>query len=301
MTYRFRIRAMVPRCAEEFPATFSRMHRRMVLVVAMVLSIHTSWTSLFQWGFEVKATLKSGSIMELVYDNNHKISQLEWRQQLVPHICLALPLRIWNFVINSQLSTAIPMQSGKMEDYDFLASGGAVSHYSRHSLYVDKDLSVCTTLGYRIPLGRSCVLIPMAGIAWYNRKFTAQDGFLQYPAMTGDTWRGDEPRQPLSGSVISYEQSIWHPLISMTFMARANRGRFGLTLDFSPYIAADTLDSHILRLQQFYDTMRGGIGWGMECWIEVMPFKRRPNLAIKFAWPMKCLLSEEVPPQTSSV
>ena len=67
------------------------------------------------------------------------------------------------------------------------------------------------------------------------------------------------------------------------FHGESQQGAVRTDTGFSPYIAADTLDSHILRLQQFYDTMRGGIGWGMECWIEVMPFKRRPNLAIKFA------------------
>ncbi|MDR0706348.1 MAG: hypothetical protein LBF60_00535 [Treponema sp.] len=41
-------------------------------------------------------------------------------------------------------------------------------------------------------------IAPSAGFACRNRKWTAQDGFLQYPA--SGLWTGEDPKQELYGA-----------------------------------------------------------------------------------------------------
>jgi outer membrane protease len=102
-------------------------------------------------------------------------------------------------------------------------------------------------------------IIPSAGFAYRNRKWTAADGFLQYPV--SGLWTGEEPKQELYGPVISYEQAVWFPVIALK-AGYALKERFLLWAGGSlyPLMWGDTIDNHLLRSQQFYDAMREGFG-----------------------------------------
>jgi outer membrane protease len=109
---------------------------------------------------------------------------------------------------------------GRMEDYDFLIAGSnEVSHYSRHESYLDKDFTGTLALSYVIRLG-VWNLEPGIGFSYSNRKWSAQDGYVQYPI--SGIWNGNEPKQSVSGTIISYEQALWFPFISLNVAYRLN-------------------------------------------------------------------------------
>jgi outer membrane protease len=106
-------------------------------------------------------------------------------------------------------------------------------------------------------------LTPSVGFAYRNRKWTAADGFLQYPA--SGLWTGDEPKQDLYGPVISYEQAVWFPVVTLKAgYVLKERFLFSASGSLYPVMGGDTIDNHLLRSEQFYDAMREGFGWGVK-------------------------------------
>lgn len=151
-----------------------------------------------------------------------------------------------------------------MEDYDYLIPNSIEpSNYSWHDNYLDKDFSCDIEGGYIFHLA-NWYITPSIGFKYFNRKWTASDGYLQYPA-TG-AWSGDEQKVSLNGPVISYEQAVWYPYITMELgynhiFSNENRIKIAIRGAIYPYICAETNDIHFLRNMQFYDSLRGGIGW----------------------------------------
>ena len=207
--------------------------------------------------------IKNGSVNELVYENENQISKLVWDQSMSPQFGIDINFKIWRFFIKTQQINSIPIKSGYLEDFDYLTSNAnEISHYSKHDSYLDKDFSA----------------------NYQNRKWSAQDGFLQYPLIEGNPWTGNEPKQSLTGTVISYEQSLWYPYFGLENIVHINSSLFlGILAFYYPYVSIDSLDSHFLRSKQFYDIMRDGSGVKIEGWLVIMPFKTQKSVGIKIA------------------
>jgi outer membrane protease len=103
-------------------------------------------------------------------------------------------------------------------------------------------------------------LSPSAGFLYRNRKWTAEDGYVQYPS-TGVPWTDSVTKEKTAGVIISYEEEIWFPTISLgvSYMF-SPRFETALTASWYPYLHIETIDSHFLRKTAFYDTMKGGMG-----------------------------------------
>ena len=84
----------------------------------------------------------------------------------------------------------------------------------------------------------------------------------------------------MNGSVISYEQAIWHPFgrieTSYTYYSFFDGNlKFNLFLTVHPYNWADTNDTHFLRNIHFYDTLRGGLG--LDIGFSISKFPKKDN------------------------
>ena len=167
-----------------------------------------------------------------------------------------------------------------MKDFDYLTDiSDVVSHFSEHDIYVDKDFSLNTIIGYKIQ--KRFQIIPFIGYSYQNKKFTAQNGYLQYPLISGEPWTGDEKKTLLSGIVITYEQAIWFPFAGIELLIPINEMiKTGIKGVYYPYINISTIDSHFLRMTQFYDKMNSSSGGKLEIESIIYPFKKHKNIRI---------------------
>jgi len=220
---------------------------------------------------EVELKIESGysirDIEEKVFENDNQISRLDWQNVQVPQIGLNFDMRLKKVGFAGILKTMIPIKSGILEDYDYLSSSDKIiTNYSKHDIYVDKDYE----LQLKIYLQNNLIedtyyLNPFIRLTYNNFKITARDGFLQYPEVNGSEWDGSEKKLYLTGEIISYEQSIFLPNFGFKNILRFNNF-YTLTISgsYSPFIFVDSLDSHYLRLIQFYDVMNDGFGGDIE-------------------------------------
>jgi outer membrane protease len=203
-----------------------------------------------------------GETHEYVVDGSGKvISRLDWQENRIPYITAAPRFNCFNFFMAMDFLCAMPLDSAgnAIEDYDFLIEGSdAVSLYSRHDAYLDKHYDIFGQAGYVFKL-RQWELTLGAGFQYRARKWSAVDGYLQYPEDDGP-WTGDEPKKTVVGVSISYEQTIRMPQFLAGFKYNLNDWSLGASAAFFPYVWADGLDTHFIRQTQFYDKMSGGIG-----------------------------------------
>jgi outer membrane protease len=210
--------------------------------------------------FAFDTGLITGTTSEYAYEGDKCISRLDWQDRAVPMLSFSGRAALFGAFLRLGISTAVPAQSGIMEDYDFLVAGSdEPSLYSKHNAYLDKYFDSSVTLGYDLHIS-AWRFTPSAGFAYRNRKWTAQDGFLQYPE--SGLWTGEEPKDAVYGPVISYEQAVWFPFIALEAgYVFKERFLFSAGGSVYPTMRGDTIDNHLLRSVQFYDTMREGFGY----------------------------------------
>jgi outer membrane protease len=203
-----------------------------------------------------------GGMNEYVYEEGreHELSRLEWEENFVPYVAVTGDLNAWNFFLDLTLITAIPVKSGFMQDFDYmLPSSDATSHYSKHDAMFEKHLEISPKLGYTFDFGK-WYIAPSFGILFRNRKWSAVKGYTQYPA--SGPWNEDVEKKDMAGVVISYEESMWSPTVTLTGgCSIGERFETGLTATWYPYLFVNTIDSHMIRATRFHDTMEGG--WGI--------------------------------------
>jgi hypothetical protein len=227
------------------------------------------------------AGLIFGNTNEYVFEGDKAISVLNWQEETLPAVNFTGKLYIWRFFLDVTLLYALSLNfvNGKMEDYDYLIEG-AVSNYSMHNLYTDKHNNLSLKLGYKF-IYKNFALEPCAAFSFYTRKWSAVDGYLQYSESGDETWNENMPKENVSGTVITYEQSIWFPSVGFTVSYAVN-GRFTVSLNalIHPYLWVQAIDSHFIRLKQFYDTMEGGPGYRFELSGLYYPNKTNKDIAV---------------------
>jgi outer membrane protease len=228
----------------------------------LVLSLTVSCISAFEATFETSIAIKNALAQEYAYKDEKLISRLDWQNQSIPVFSCTAQAELFNFIVRTKIDTAIPSKNGVMEDYDFLIENTAdPSQYSNHDAYIDKDFTATSEIGYGFRFS-GWEILPALGFSYINRKWTAQDGYMQYPVY--GIWTGNEQKQHISGTVISYEQAVWFPFLSLT-VGYTFKNRFGFSLSgyMTFFIQSETIDTHFLRLLRFYDTMENGAAWGV--------------------------------------
>ncbi|MDR1231256.1 MAG: omptin family outer membrane protease [Spirochaetaceae bacterium] len=235
---------------------------RICILCAAVAVLSAVPLSAFEVSFAFDTGLITGTTCEYVYEGDKCISRLDWQDRAVPMLSFSGRAVLSGTFLQLGITSAVPVQSGVMEDYDFLVAGSdEPSLYSKHNAYLDKYFDSSVALGYDLRIS-AWRLTPSAGFAYRNRKWTAQDGFLQYPE--SDLWTGEEPKDAVYGPVISYEQAVLFLFASLEagYVVK-ERFLFSVAGSLYPAMRGDTIDNHLLRDMQFYDTMREGFGYSM--------------------------------------
>jgi len=214
-----------------------------------------------------------------VYNGEKQISRLEWEEKAVPSIHTELGFAWKRFFVCGTVKTAVPLKSGSMRNYDYLLpDSNELTNFSEHDAYLDRHNDYDIGIGYGFAV-KNWLISPSIGFLYSNRKWTAMDGYLQY-ASEGAALQGDEPKRTITGAVITYEQKI-----SFLYAAVAvryypfNRMVLGVHFRLFPYVWAESMDHHIIRSTEFFDSMPGGIGGSLGLLIGYKP-TRLPNLEL---------------------
>jgi outer membrane protease len=216
-------------------------------------------TGLFSVSVETFGGVFFGSMTEEVYAGEALLSRIIWEEQIAPYIGLDLKFGAGRFFIQGRLLSTIPVESGKVKDTDWLDLDDEKDLYSEHRSFLDKHFQMTGLISYAQPLG-SVTLALAAGMVYRNRKWAAQDGFLQYAGIE-EEWSESTPKEQVKGTVMTYESAMWFPLIELdASYALSNRLTVGLIADFYPYLSITTIDSHYLKGERYVDEMRGGMG-----------------------------------------
>jgi hypothetical protein len=189
-------------------------------IFLLILPFNFSIISAIDFTYETSITIRNTVTKEYVYEGEKCISRLDWIDDIVPILSFTGQGEFSNVMIRTRIDTAVPTKSGVMEDYDFLLEGdNAPSQYSKHDAYIDKDFSCMFEAGYRLRFS-GWEIQPALRFSYINRKWTAQDGYLQYPVY--GKWTGDEPKQNIAGTVIGSETSVC--FVGLSGYTRSSRG-----------------------------------------------------------------------------
>lgn len=194
---------------------------------------------------------KAEKMTEKVYSNGNMASELVWADTVDAVFDVSLDLNFCGAFADLGFSAGVPLKSGTLEDSDF--SGESRTHFSEHSIVIDRNFAVSARCGYEFQFWKVS-LAPFIGFEYRTTKFSARDGQFEYPDESGD----------LCGIILDYEQEFFVPQLGVKFSLTQNDWRFLVDFAFHPFIRINTTDSHFLRSVQFYDTFKNCLGYSFD-------------------------------------
>jgi outer membrane protease len=155
------------------------------------------------------------------------------------------------------------MMSGLLEDRDWLALNGALSHYSRHESRIDEAWFHDFLGGVSLPLRPRVLVKPFLGLSYTHLKWTASNGYTKYGKWANNSYlplEDSDQEKPLSGRVASYTQK-WLVLLFGVSFSYVFHPRFsaGLSLRLSPLLYYTGTDDHFLKDMRYDDYIFGGM------------------------------------------
>jgi outer membrane protease len=212
-----------------------------------------------------------GQGKEIVYQDEKSdtyLSELLW--DIKPLVYSGLVLDVSRkknpgFFYSISLKFGFPITAGIMEDRDWMAWNGALSHYSRHDSKIDEAWFHDFSWGISLPFGSRVLVKPLLGLSYTHLKWIAFDGYVKYAKE--DNPKGgylpledSDPEVPLSGQIVSYTQEwlVFYFGISLSYVFHP-RFSAGLSLRLSPLLYFTGVDEHHKRNIQYNDYILGGL------------------------------------------
>lgn len=212
----------------------------------------------------ISVGMRHQTLAESVFQSSTKISEISWKPTVVPTVTDELVFGVSCVCFAFGFSSAIPVKTGIVEDRDWLFSDSSVlSNYSRHENLVKKDYMVFAKAAYAAPVlfGRLFIRAGL-GMLYDNEKYAAKDGYYQYSSEENKPVDSSTRKVGLSGMGMTYEVSAFIPFCFVDARVRIDeRHCCFLSFDCFPYMFIGATDTHIMRLTEFYDSMRGGFGF----------------------------------------
>jgi len=216
-----------------------------------------------------------GVARELVYglykNQQYTVSELDWGLQSLYTANAALSMQVAGGIAASlSVQLGIPGKTGSITDSDWLnaAYDGTTNktNYSRHDCYTERAILLDAQAGWEIPLAGWVTLEPFLAFELMDFKWTARDGFLQYPpgylAGSGTKPYPDASTDvvvPVSGTVILYRQTYYIPAVGLSAKIHSVSTSGAISFAFSPLVFCNDVDNHELAGNDYYDTMSNGI------------------------------------------
>jgi outer membrane protease len=216
-----------------------------------------------------------GVVQEFVYstyiNQPYTVSELDWDLKSLYTANAALSMRMANgFAASLSVQLGIPWKTGFITDSDWLNyeynGDPTKTNFSKHDCFAERAVLLAAQAGWEIPLAGWVTLEPFLAFEFMDFKWTARDGFLQYPP----GWFGSGPTKPypdastdvvvpVSGTSIIYRQTYYIPAVGLSAKIRSGSTSGALSFAFSPLVFCNDVDNHEFAGFDFYDTMSNGI------------------------------------------
>jgi len=219
--------------------------------------------SLFYGSFTLCAGMLFGGMNEYVYEKGHKeeLNRLEWEEYFVPCIELCGEFGFWNVFVECAILSAVPVKSGKMRDHDYMLEyvPDILSMFSEHDAMLDGHFELKVALGYKFNF-RRWYIAPAAGFLYRGRKWSAMDGYTQYPSDESSAWTPEVQKKETAGTIITYHEATYMvPVLLKGGFYINDMFKLGGIAVYYPYINISTIDTHIMRnpTTRYHDNMEG--------------------------------------------
>ncbi len=192
-----------------------------------------------------------GATTELVFDQGQKISEIAWEMK---------PIIVTGYTVGATLHkrvaahfsywSGVNNHIGSVEDSDF--KDGIKTSFSKHTATLERAYLADLDIGYNFLKSDTVAFTGIFGYSLRQIKMGAKDGFVESPP--GST------QKEIFGTGFAYEQIYKFPYVGITLdYFFQQRLTLNLSSFYSNQVAIDTLDNHVRRGIDFYDTMRGGV------------------------------------------
>ncbi|MDR1970901.1 MAG: omptin family outer membrane protease [Treponema sp.] len=203
-------------------------------------------------------------------DSDELLSELLWDIKPLMYVGTKLefarrdPTAGFGFFSSLSVKYGLPLESGNMEDRDWIWPGGRLTNYSHHDNATAGALLADLMLGPSLPLGSSFAARLSLGLSYAHFGWTARDGYLRYGKSVGGDYKykpleDSDPRVPVSGTVVSYAQDWVFMPMGLSLLLWPNR-LFSGSLWFyaGPVFKFLGRDTHPVTSTQYRDEMSSG-------------------------------------------
>ncbi len=209
-----------------------------------------------------------GFSREMVYSDSgaKTTSLLEWALK---------PLMTWGFGLEFttkvgfyaklHANVGVPGISGTMTDSDFLNDDNSLTHFSSHTCNTESANYLDFQTGWRFGIIEPLSLLFSLGFQYQGIKYTANDGYLQYPLGSSPypDWSDTLTKQAVYGNGISFLQTMWFPYVGLDLrFSIGDQWAIFAGCKASAFVWATGEDNHYFRSLVFRDTMKNG--WYLE-------------------------------------
>jgi outer membrane protease len=250
------------------------------LIAFLVLVTFSALSSgyCFAQGIELTASTGTGILYgvakEFVYGvhNNQQYTQSELDWDIKPLLIAraALSMRTGSgFAASVSVQLGVPSKTGSISDSDWLniAYNGDTTktNYSLQDSYTERAILVDARAGWEQRLPNGATFEPFLSFGFMDFKWTARDGYLQYPPnyIAGSATLpypdySTDVVVPISGTGIIYEQTYYIPAAGVEARFRSRDIGGSISFSVSPFVFCNDVDNHILGGYDYYDTMSNG-------------------------------------------
>ena len=246
-----------------------------LITSSIFLGIFPLFADGFRWDIEPYAGFRSGTVSEYVFsaaagktsaaapDGYMQISRVDWSFSPVWVAGLRTSVEIKIVFLRFSIEGGLPLECGKMQDYDWLGYGGDMTHYSEHDNYLEHHLAVSLEGGWRFSfLNDRLTLTPLIGACYASTAFESRDGYTQYVQNSLlEQWSEDIPKEEFSGKAVSYRQQILAVSVALEAAWKFTPGFTVRTCaGLQPVVFVNGYDTHHQRGIKFLDWNMGGAG-----------------------------------------
>jgi outer membrane protease len=220
----------------------------------------------FSLNVETKVGGLYGGAKEFVYESDGYVeSELDWPVDYLVYSGSRL-----DFSIPSGFEAGLSVLSGfpgklasSVTDSDYLNGDGVKTHYSVHDCYAERALLIDALAGYRVRTDSLFSLRIAARFLAMNFKWSARDGYCQYPTQTSapyTPWTASTAKTSMYGTGIVYEQTYLAPCLDLSLgYSPIKELDLGLGIAYSPFVTCKDVDNHLIRGIDFYEDMKDGM------------------------------------------
>ncbi len=209
-----------------------------------------------------------GMAKEFVFDGSFTLSELDWALQPVYYTGVSLECTAAiGLAASLAVRSGIFGQSGYITDSDWLNypynGDTRKTNFSQHNCFTERAFLLDARAGWGFRILEWLVLEPFGELSIMQFKWTARDGFLQYPTELTPPftpWSQDTAKTPVSGTGLIYEQNYLIPALGLSARVRLSK-QLDATASFtlSPFVSCNDLDNHEFTATDYTEKMNQGL------------------------------------------